>query len=142
MKIIFLDIDGVLNNHASLTDGVHLLWEKCLLIEDLCEHTGAKVVVSSVWRLGTDIKELKHILWRSGLSQVIDKTPNSKKGFRGDEVRMWMQDKVVERYVIIDDDSDFHEDQKPFHIHTDMRTGVSRKHIKDAIKILKVKFVK
>jgi len=137
MKVIFLDIDGVLNNHASLCEGVHLLPEKCLLIEDLCEHTGAQVVVSSTWRIGTDIKELKHILWRSGLSNVLDKTPTSN-GIRGGEIESWLKEHPeVEAYVIIDDDSDFLDYQKPYHIHTDMRTGLCRKHIKEAIKILK-----
>lgn len=51
-KIIFLDVDGVLNSHAALNGGVYCGMDpKCVLaLNYLLEKTEAKVVLSSAWR--------------------------------------------------------------------------------------------
>ena len=70
MKVIFLDIDGVLN-HAGCTekiDGCYFVEEPLIMnLVNLMDATGAKVVLSSTWRLGwlemdsgLDTKEVRH----------------------------------------------------------------------------------
>lgn len=92
MKIIFLDIDGVLNCELwykqrfeildrSVVTGNYPLYEFApFLIERLnkiIEATDAKVVVSSTWRLTRTTKQLQDILNSVGFKgEVIDVTPH------------------------------------------------------------------
>ena len=52
-KLMFVDVDGVLNNRATLSAGTScwLLDPNCLLLlKDIVDKTGAKIVISSTWR--------------------------------------------------------------------------------------------
>jgi hypothetical protein len=139
IKVIFLDIDGVLNNQASLAEGIHLLPEKCLLVKRIVEETDAKIVISSTWRIGEDIKHLRNILWRSGIprSAIIDKTPIIDDGIRGSEIEEWLKNNNhVIGYIIIDDDSDFFDYQKKFFINTHFTIGITNKDVRKSIELL------
>jgi len=144
MKVIFLDIDGVLNNTSSMHEGVHLLPEKCLLIDSLCNDTGAVIVVSSTWRLCYDIKILETLLWRSGISStnIIDVTPDipNKGSIRGMEIEKWLSEtkENIESFVILDDDSDFFHHQTSFFVKIDRDAGITRRNCEQAKKILNV----
>ena len=59
MRIVFLDIDGVLNNKASFANGIEIIPEKVLLVNEICGITGAKIVLSSAWRFSHDLSEIK-----------------------------------------------------------------------------------
>lgn len=126
MKVIFLDIDGVLNSsrtclafggfphsfendHLSRFDRVALT-----LIRRIAKAAGAKFVLSSSWRILHELEEVAQ-----GLDlPIIDKTP-SLAGNRGQEIQHWLnQHPEVESYAIIDDDSDMLESQKPYFVHT------------------------
>ena len=64
MKVIFLDIDGVLNHEycKALLHGIYFVEdEKVLLLKELINATAAKVVLTSTWRMGWhDIDEEKN----------------------------------------------------------------------------------
>lgn len=126
MKIIFLDIDGVLNHEAfyrkrrkALADKV---WQKSeypldeiceqnmLLLNKLIAETGAKVVISSTWRHGRTPESLQSIFKACGfIGDIIDFTPHltetifigkEKKGFarpRGCEIEEWLRLKGFQR---------------------------------------------
>ena len=116
-KIIFLDVDGVLNS-LSFADkmrreeGVSVFREdildgRCLaLLRDIVEKTDAKIVVSSAWRkIPSSFENLKSWLERYGMT-VFDVTPYVG-GERGDDITAWFNRNPGEyRYVILDDDSD------------------------------------
>ena len=62
-KFIFLDIDGVLNPNVNIhmrklkgestcADSIKLPGDKLYRLKRICNDTGAKVVVSSSWRIG------------------------------------------------------------------------------------------
>jgi hypothetical protein len=53
-KIVFLDVDGVLNSATSI--GAHLPIESDLLLlfKEILDQSGASIVVSSTWRLDMD----------------------------------------------------------------------------------------
>jgi len=119
MKLIFLDIDGVLNYKLfwkekrqcerrdelsdDAPDGAHDLCENRIeLLNSLIEDTGAKVVVSSSWRKNRTIEELQTVLDYKGFKgEVIDKTPclyfkEREDGYhrsvpRGNEIKAWME---------------------------------------------------
>lgn len=121
MKIIFLDIDGVLNcelwykqrfeilDRSDVTGNYPLYEFAPFLIERLnkiIEATEAKVVISSTWRLGRTAQQLQEILNSVGFKgEVIDVTPHfyAKGKFddksisytipRGCEIDWWLVNK-------------------------------------------------
>jgi len=167
-KIIFLDIDGCLNsdkwfqnydgrNPGNLNGEEGDLDPLCInRIIKICNETGAKVVISSDWRIswyGTQVR-----LARMGLDEnyVIDKTPeyiwrclnrhdyfmdNYEEKYeysRGAEIDGWLKEhSEITNYVIIDDRTDFTSEQKENHfIHVDPMWGLTDKHVELAINIL------
>ena len=133
MKVVFLDIDGVLNSHRTAVafggiphttarNGRAGLDEVAIrLIGGIVRASGAKVVLSSTWR--------KHNDWLGygpALDlPIIDRTP-SLCGNRGTEIAHWLAERAeVECYAIIDDDSDMLKEQLPYFVHTNGFDGFS-----------------
>lgn len=176
MKIIFLDIDGVLNVEVYIT----AFWEICKRINLsrpestslrmdamrdeygnlfcplacrrlawVTEITGAKIVISSTWRMNglSEMQEMwKH---RELPGEVIDVTPihrtrrtNDNLSFserceRGNEIKEWLsKHPEVESYVIFDDDNDMLPEQMDNFIQTDEVYGITLKDAERAINIL------
>lgn len=116
-KIIFLDVDGVLNNGVWAEkmlkeEGVHVYCDDILedralrLLKLLVEQTGARIIVSSAWRQIPDsYLNLRASLASYGL-KVSGETPYVG-GIRGDDITAWFKrNPGVYKYVILDDDSD------------------------------------
>lgn len=110
-KIIFLDIDGVMNcvNHRKqhpedFGKMYGIDQEHVAILNDLVEKTGAEIVLSSVWRLDDNYKE---VMKENGIT-VIGRTEYLGGMIRGEEIDLWLAEKGkdVEVYAIIDDDSD------------------------------------
>ena len=106
MKIIFLDIDGVLN--CSKTPNPrkfpYVVDRKLLRrLKRLLDRTGAKVVLSSSWRYDpAGLFSARH--W--GIP-FIDVTPDMPKRPRRSEILAWLRAHPrVTRYAIIDDEDD------------------------------------
>lgn len=153
MKVIFLDFDGVLNSFRTVVafgrygfpprEEKHFMRSELRLdpvaiglVRDLCEKSGAKVVISSTWRIGTPIEHFIRLFGAYGWQDapVIDKTPQLD-GFRGTEIMRWLEEhQTVTHHVIFDDDSDFHPGQ-PL-IKTTRFDGLIHKNYVDALEIL------
>ncbi len=128
-KVIFLDIDGVLNVITKDFDEYGAIFQEPFVsnLKTLIDQTGAQIVISSTWR-HSGLKAMKEMWQKRGLAgEVIDITPDlaeiQDNGLwlgvvRGDEVKAWIDKNPVDRYVIIDDDKDFHETQMPFFVKT------------------------
>jgi hypothetical protein len=106
MKVIFLDIDGVLNCKKTRNprDFPYIVETKLLRrLTSLLEKCSAKVVLSSTWRYDPiGVIAAKH--W--GIP-FIDVTPDLPKRPRRDEIVAWLKrHPEVERFVVIDDDDD------------------------------------
>ena len=106
MKIIFLDIDGVLNcDKTANPRKFPYVVDKRLLarLKKLLDRTGAKVVLTSTWRLDPiGLFAAKH--W--GVP-FIDISPDMPKSSRCSEVLTWLsRHPKITRYVIIDDEDD------------------------------------
>jgi hypothetical protein len=163
MKLIFLDIDGVLNHEQFYVRrheadfkgyGKHPISEfdfnSVKVLNYIIEETGAKVVVSSTWRLGKTVEQLQSILDSVGFKgEVIAKTPNLRNEgdyvFRGNEILKWIKDNKeliaqdyheYENYVIFDDDSDMLYWQKDNFLQVDRFVGLTYHVAYKAIRIL------
>lgn len=147
-KIIFLDIDGVLNVIPQGFDKHGCLFHKHLEenLQHIIEQTGAKIVISSTWRL-SGLKAMKQ-LWtdRNLAGEVIDITPNINDNRRGDEIQRWLDNNPTDSFVIIDDDTDMLEHQFKHFVQTsdnidhpdcvDVGFGLTRICAEKAIQIL------
>lgn len=144
MKIIFLDVDGVLNNSSwamqMFAEGVHVYAEDMLedrairLLKLIIDATGANVVITSTWRMSA--VQMTHLLDQLAHFGIrpIAVTPRLNKE-RGDEISAWMQHYGVESYVILDDDSDMGEHMDHL-VQTSFEHGLQHEHVERAIEIL------
>lgn len=147
-KLIFLDVDGVLNSTKFAVkmleeDNVRIYAEDLLdphslrLLKRLVDETGALLILSSSWRkIPESRRNLERQLEQHGM-WIADSTP-CKGGERGDEITAWFSmipSAQKCRYVILDDDSDMTVHMKHL-VQTSFDTGLTREHVDKAIKIL------
>jgi hypothetical protein len=146
MKVIFLDIDGVLVTQKELMSA-HAMYPEfsrqgLLNLKRLVEETGAKIVLSSTWRLISERRyQAEWQLATVGL-KFIDWTGRSPDGVRGKEIATWIAqwnhhrfDDKVTGFAILDDDSDM-GDLLPHLVKTSMLTGLLAQHCVKAKEIL------
>ncbi|MCK5020109.1 MAG: hypothetical protein KAS32_23850 [Candidatus Peribacteraceae bacterium] len=142
MKIIFLDIDGVLSSIDYMAEGIHIHPDKIKHVTRIVKETDAKIVISSTWRFNHGVKEFNEWFYRLGLrgyNTIIGMTPDLP-GIRGAEIETWIKNNdprhEIESYVIIDDDSDFLDYQLPYHVKTQTHYGITIMEADKAIDIL------
>lgn len=151
MKVIFLDIDGVLNEDItpSRTKSrvIFIDEEKLLRLKRIVDATGAEIVLSSTWRYDRDdaryngdFLELQTAFHEVGLD-FYSYTPVDAIGIRrGMEIKAWLGlHPEVKRYIILDDELfDFEErGLLPRLIKTEFRDGgLTEAHVQEAINLL------
>lgn len=147
MKVIFLDIDGVLVNRNSFKLprlelvghrlSYHTADPVCIrLLNRIVAETGARIVISSVWR-GIGLKRLREIFsaWLAK-GEIVDVTPNIDDAIRGDEIQAWLETQSdIHSFVIIDDDDDMGRLRHRL-VETDCMIGLTDKDAEQAIAIL------
>jgi len=161
-RLLFLDFDGVLNSSRSMG-----FRKECKLCGGLCwfdpkaiarlntvlERTGAMIVVSSSWRVGRKLTELREILHGHGVTEftVVAATPTpftllEKTGqllttavTRGEEIAAWL--KLREGYrtprswAIVDDDPSM-APVAHRHVKTDWTEGLLDEHVEKLCALL------
>ncbi len=148
MKMIFLDIDGVLNSemYYRSVDRTIKNWNRfdpsvVDMITKLVEEFSVKIVISSTWRFGA-IKMLNDELIKSGLNKYLHidwKTPQIYPSHRGTEIKMWLdKHPEVKNYLILDDDMNVLEEQVRHFVRTDLKNGMQEDHFRKAIEVLTV----
>ena len=153
-------MDGVLNSFEKLTNPklAHSEWnpktmkeygiqlevfpEQIANINRITDATGAKIVLSSSWRIGylADWADVVIYLHNMGLKGfILGRTPwGSHLTRRGLEIQEWFKEhpnEKIDSFIILDDSGDM----APYLDHliqTDYRKGLLKKHVKQAIKIL------
>lgn len=150
MKVIFLDIDGVVNcwstkeRAPSKVIGV----EQRLIahIKEIVDATGAKLVLSSTWRKdwafdlnnGIDWRYLRDEFAKQDL-YFLDYTPSRRDSHRGEEIKEWLESTGydVKSYVVIDDEMyDIWELHDGHTVQTSFDSGIKPGAVKMAIEIL------
>lgn len=159
LKIIFLDIDGVLNVRRTDRDKYGSLFHDNFVdnLRMIVEKTGAYIVISSTWRFSgwNNIQDM----WRDRdlPGKVVGLTPDYAKidlwddtmgrVERGFEIQEWLKHHPrVSNYVILDDDDDMLTSQRSHFVKTsdninhpdciDIGYGLTKQCALDAIRIL------
>lgn len=162
MRLIFLDIDGVLNSLASFgvtskrgyrkakgTAKARAKENYSVLIDDIdkeavsrlnriIERTGAKVIISSSRRKDYSYQEIEKHLQAAGFTgEVIGSTPVfiGEDVRRGDEIGYVASKLKPERFVILDDGNDMRH-LKDRLVLTDTATGLLDEHVERAVALL------
>ena len=146
MKIIFLDIDGVLNSDVYYKSVDHTAkdWARfdptaVDLIKKLVNEFFAHIVISSTWRFGA-VQLLNSELKKSGLIKYLHKDWKTPQGYppsKGNEIKAWLnQHNDISEYVILDDDESILEEQKTRFVKTELKSGLLEKHYNIAREIL------
>lgn len=147
MKVLFLDVDGVLNNEEVFVSrrygAAPVCPECCGRLFRLLDATGAKVVLSSSWR---GIPNLERRLRDRGVFRYVHKDKRTghlsinSDTRRGQEIAEWLsRHPEVKRYAIVDDDSDMLPEQQQFFVQTDFKTGLLDEHVTQLAVILDAK---
>lgn len=127
MKIIFLDIDGVLATHKQYMMNRVKFWEKNPIAKDLkipypfdpkcvkifneiLDETNAEIVLSSDWKINFEFDVIGEIFKFNGVNKIpFDITPNEIVSFgnldknRAFQIGQYIQDNDITNYVVIDD---------------------------------------
>jgi hypothetical protein len=136
IKVIFLDIDGVLNSAQDRFSYTIETDKHLQLLKQLVDKTNARIVLSSSWRLVDSclfqvIKRLEDFNMK-----LLDVTWKRMKGPRGEEIRDWLSKHDVKSFVILDDEADMCEYTKTKLVQTDPMIGLVEKDVDKAIAIL------
>jgi hypothetical protein len=149
-RIIFLDIDGVLNHELFYTryprgkglrqnlgldeysrwlDDIDPVCLKTL--DTYCrEIDGIQIVISSTWRLGRPVEWFQGLFHPHTAIPIVGVTPHGGSlSCRGTEIKKWLDDNMRDKphtYVIVDDDSDMLMCQANNFIQVDPYCGLSK----------------
>lgn len=162
-KVIFLDIDGVLNTKWWYTQmdkntpkdeyGSAFDPNAVANLKKILDETGADIVISSSWKC-MGLSQLEE-MWekRSLPGKIIGITPNSVSDelllnadidnmelfhIRGTEIREWLRknSKRISHYVILDDMDNMLPEQQDHFVWIDPDIGITDGNAVQAIKIL------
>jgi hypothetical protein len=150
MRILFLDVDGVLNHREVFVPGdpAPLCRDALAQLKRVVDETSCRIVLSSTWRgvprlvdrLPDDlVRNHFHGDWRTiEIRHGITKGGVYLPTKRGEEVDEWLgRHPEIERYAIVDDDSDFLEHQLPFFVKTSFDGGgLTDAHADELIEIM------
>lgn len=142
MKLLFLDVDGVLNCRADFEQSasMHVLNnDKLLLLKRIVDQTGCAVVLSSSWRSCNHARKiLENKLWQVGID-LLGTTPDRLSTPRALEILQWVRHNKITptKAVVLDDDVDaaVREDGWMF-AHTSFSTGLTEELTNQIIEFL------
>ena len=162
-KIIFLDIDGVINTkewHSKMTkdtpkDEYGYAFDPIAVanLAHIIDKTGAEIVISSSWKF-YGVPKLRDMWKKRNLpGTILDITPNTISDemllnanldefqlgvCRGNEIKEWLSrhEDIISNYVIIDDFDDMLSEQEDHVVLTESLIGITEWDAEKAIKIL------
>lgn len=161
-KVIFLDIDGVLNSNfwntdhqREISDGKYIDTDKVKLLSELVKKSGASIILHSGWRFwfGSDLKPLRSeaayltsLLEKEGMA-VAGMTPDltteeirrTKKfsKVKADEILTWLKDHPeTEKWVVLDDLELHNDDIAKCQVMIDPEQGLTESDVEKALGVL------
>lgn len=155
IKVLFLDIDGVLNHDAQrearkrvpIEHRVEGDWidPVCVArVQAICDRTGAVIVLSSSWREMVGFDRTLKVLRAKGLTaEVIGQTPTSVPAgkwlvvalTRWQEIQAWLEaHPEVIQYAVLDDDAE--GTPEDVYVYTKFSEGITDAHVERAVDLL------
>lgn len=144
---LFLDIDGVLNRCGESGQGLES--DKVVILKEILDATGCKVILSSSWRkeehqrlrIHRMLNDIGHQL--EGMTPVLDVQSSGAWGpsiwispGKSVEIGTWLSNLAAavrpSRFVILDDEGNM-GDLQPFLVQTDSYTGLTHDHAREVI---------
>ena len=161
-KVLFLDIDGVLNSNfwndshkTEISDGTLIDEEKIKLLASLVKETDSEIILHSGWRFwfDTELKPLcteanklvelleKENLYISGVTPDLttEEIRKTKKFslVKADEILLWINlHNCVTEWVVLDDLDLHNEHIRRHQVKTDPTIGLTLENVRQAKKIL------
>lgn len=162
LRVLFLDIDGVLNSNAYLkanpgsfdrSKGYISMFDPvaCARLQVVLMVTGAKIVISSSWRIVHSIDDIRGYLAARGITaEVIGLTPsggydlsadhafptNETLTCRGAEILAWVDaHPELDSYAVVDDNSDMDGVRERF-VQTTWEHGLLDEHMLPLVRTL------
>ncbi len=164
-KVVFLDIDGVLNTKWWYTQmdrntpkdqyGYAFDPRAVANLKRIVEETGADIVISSSWKC-MGLSQMEDMWEERNLpGKIIGITPNSVSDemllnadidsielfhIRGEEIKEWLakHGKRVCNYAIIDDMDNMLPEQQSHFVHTNPEVGITENDAEKAVDILNI----
>ena len=143
LKVIFLDFDGVLVTPTSSfrrsRTGIVADPDAVQALNYLVAQTGARLVITSTWRLEYSSSELWELLraWRVQ-AEILGVSPTGSS--RGDEIQKWLDQfngpAAIDAFVILDDLTDMGELSSRL-VSTEFKTGLTMGHARQALEFLR-----
>lgn len=104
MKVIFVDVDGVLNSDGfidSVKGSQDIDIKTIRLLKSAVNETGAKIVMDTSFRYTKSFLKVQEMLLQNGI--LFDKTPFIDNE-RGKEIKQYLAEhKDIEDYILLDD---------------------------------------
>jgi hypothetical protein len=162
MRVLFLDIDGVMN-HEGMKSHQTFDPDAVCRLNRIIKETGCKIVLSSTWRhMYRGVNRIEELLRLQGIApgHVLDRTPTHhellllwRKGAvdkpsehcmkfsfdvtRGMEIKAWLQlHPEVTEWISLDDDRDMEDLDRDRLVNTTFVSGLLDEHVEEAVKIL------
>lgn len=140
IKVIFLDIDGVVNCENTFQRHRGFIGidpHMAFMVGKIQLDTDCEIVLSSSWR---GLEENHHEIERQ-VAKLYGMTPYSRtkeRNLRGYEIKDWLDEHPeVTDYVILDDDSDMLPEQMSHFFQTSWKTGITKEIAEAVTKYLK-----
>lgn len=146
MRILFLDIDGVLNSFAWVPPKEHddIDPKAISLLNEIIAKSDAKVVIHSTWRRLRPLESLRTLFKRNGFTgDILDTTPvmYDLAGHavpRGVHIQKWLDthpEAGVTSFASLDDVGSMEHLSNRL-IKTNMRWGLCPGHVEQVVKLL------
>lgn len=133
-RVLFLDIDGVLNSKQSRDLAIFLEPSRIQLLNNILEQTKCEVVISSTWRLKNGPLLLEELLTLAGYKgYILGYTPTIPNRERGSEIKEWLARHPTEKFVILDDNDDM-GNLFPYLVKTTFDEGLTETKAQEVIK--------
>lgn len=147
MKVLFLDIDGVLNNHSVMDNNFcGIQADKVKLVNDIIQSTNCNIIISSAWRYmvtygSMTLKGFENLLLTHGLdvyNKILDVTvADEDSASRGVQISRAIAKHRIDRYAIVDDlDLDISRIHGDKFIKTNPSIGITKKEVEKIKEIL------
>lgn len=145
MKIIFLDIDGVLNNtqtyknpnKAKALNGSWFEPEKVELLNRILQKTKTGIVLTSAWRWEDHYKNIE-MMGSLGISGAYrGRVDDLHSVTRGEQIQDFLDKtpQIIDKFIILDDENDM-GDLGEYLIQTDRAFGLTEENVQQAIEHL------